>query len=133
MCAPLLCLFFGCDLMVMKNEDVLNGIANGTVCKFCKVILKPGAKLEKIRMNEYWIHAVGMEDVECIEVKWQDCNQFEGNFWLKPEVGTFRVSYPISEFGLKSRIKTDIELQYLPVIMNHATTGHKLQGKTVKS
>jgi hypothetical protein len=30
MCAPLLCLFFGCDLMVAKNEDVLNGIVKGT-------------------------------------------------------------------------------------------------------
>jgi hypothetical protein len=34
MCAPLLCLFYGCDLMVTENEDVLQGIANGTVCKF---------------------------------------------------------------------------------------------------
>jgi hypothetical protein len=30
-CAPLLCFFFGCDLMVTENEDVLQGIANGTV------------------------------------------------------------------------------------------------------
>jgi hypothetical protein len=29
--------------------------------------------------------------------------------------------------------QTNIELQHLPVIVNHATTGHKLQGKTVKS
>jgi hypothetical protein len=34
MSAPLLCLFFGCDLMVMENEDVLQGIANRMVCKF---------------------------------------------------------------------------------------------------
>ncbi len=56
-----------------------------------------------------------------------------GKFRLKPRVRTFRVKYPISEFGIKSRIQTNIELQYLPVIENHATTGHKLQGKTVKS
>ena len=30
-------------------------------------------------------------------------------------------------------MQTSIELQYLPVIVNHATTGHKLQGKTVQS
>jgi hypothetical protein len=34
---------------------------------------------------------------------------------------------------VKSRIQTNIELQHLPVIVNHATTGHKLQGKTVKA
>jgi hypothetical protein len=39
----------------------------------------------------------------------------------------------ICEFGLNTRIQTSIELQFLPVIVNHATTGHKLQGKTVES
>ena len=43
------------------------------------------------------------------------------------------MKYPISEFGLNTRIETSIVLQYLPVIINHATTGHKLQGKTVKT
>jgi hypothetical protein len=33
MCAPLLCLFRGCDLMVTENEDVHHRIANRTVCK----------------------------------------------------------------------------------------------------
>jgi dimeric dUTPase (all-alpha-NTP-PPase superfamily) len=92
-----------------------------------------GAELEKIGMYDYWVHAVGMDVVEYIEVEWQDCDHFVGKFQLKPKVGTFRVKYPISEFGIKSQIQTNIELQYLPVIMNQATTGHKLQGKTVKS
>ena len=43
------------------------------------------------------------------------------------------MKYPICEFGLNTRIQTSIELQFLPVIVNHATTGHKLQGKTVES
>jgi hypothetical protein len=58
---------------------------------------------------------------------------FVGKFRLKPKVGTFRVKYPISEFRVKAHVQTNIELQHLPVIVNHATTGHKLQGKTVKS
>jgi hypothetical protein len=133
MCAPLLCLFFGCNLMVTENIHVLNGMANGTTCEFRKLVLKPGAKLEKIQMYGYWVYAVSMEDVEHMEVNWQDCDFFEGTFELKPKVGTFRVKYPICEFGLNTRIKTSIQLEYLPVIVNHATTGHKLQGKTVKS
>ena len=133
MCAPLLCLFSGCNLMVTKNEDVLNGIANGTTCQFRKLVLKPGAQLEKIKMYGCWVHTISMEAVKCIEVEWQDCDQFIGKFRLKPEVGVFRVKYPISEFGLNTRVQTRIELQFLPIIVNHATTGHKLQGKTVKS
>ncbi len=104
MCAPLLCLFSGCDLMVTENEDVLHGIANGTVCKFRKLVLKPGAELEKIQMYDYWVHAVGMAAVKYIEVEWKDCDHFVGKFRLKPRVRTFRVKYPIAEFGIKSRI-----------------------------
>jgi hypothetical protein len=101
----------------------LHRIANGTVCKFRKLVLKIG-KLGKIKMYDHWVHAAGMDDVEYIEVEWHDCDHFVGKFWLKPKVGIFRVKYPISEFGIKSRLQTNIELQYLP---------HKLQGKTVKS
>jgi hypothetical protein len=133
MCAPLLCLFSGCSLMVSQNEDVLNGIANGTVCKFRKVVLKQGVELEKIRMHGYWVHAVTMDAVEYIEVEWEDCNHFEGKFCLRPQVAAFKVKYPICEFGLTTRMQASIELQYLPVLVNHATTGHKLQGKTVQS
>jgi hypothetical protein len=90
MCAPLLCLFFGCDLMVTENEDVLQGIANWRLCKFRKLVLKQGAELEKIKMNDYWVHAVGTDDIEYSEVEWQDCDHFVGKFRLKPKVGTFR-------------------------------------------
>jgi hypothetical protein len=133
MCAPLFFCFFLCDLIVTENKDVLQGIANGTACKFWKLVLKQGAELEKIKMYDHWVHAVGTENIEYIEVEWQDCEHSVGKFGLKPKVGTFRVRCPISEFGVKARVQTNIELQHLPVIVNHATTGHKLQGKTVKS
>ena len=84
-------------------------------------------------MYDYWVHTVTMDDVEYIEVEWQDCDHFVGKFRLKPQVAAFRVKYPICEFGITARLQTCIELKYLPVIVNHATTGHKLQGKTVKS
>jgi hypothetical protein len=59
--------------MVTQNEDVLLGIANGTVCK-------QGVELEKIRMYDYWVHTVTMDAVEYIEVEWQDCDHFVGKF-----------------------------------------------------
>jgi hypothetical protein len=101
-----------------------------TECKFRKLVLKQGAELEKIIMYDYWAHAAGRDNIEYIEVGWQDWEHFVGKFCLKPKVGTFRVKYPISEFGVKSCVQTNIELQHLPVIVNHATAGHRLQGKT---
>jgi hypothetical protein len=74
-----------------------------------------------------------MEAAEYIEVEWQDCDQFVGKFQLTPDVAAFRVKYPISKFRLNTQIQTNIELQYILVILNNATTGHKLQGKTIKS
>ena len=133
MASPFLCLFTGCNLMVTINEDVVNGIANGTTCVFRKVCLKPESQLEKIKMYGFWVYTISIESVEYIEVEWQDCDKFIGRFRLTPEVGVFRVNFPISQFGLNTRIQASIQLQYLPVVVNHATTGHKLQGKTVES
>jgi hypothetical protein len=90
-------------------------------------------ELQTGKMYNNWVHAVQMESVEYIKVEWQDCDHFVGKFWLKPKIGTFRVKYPISKFWAKSCIQTNIELQHLPVIMNHTITGHKLQGKTLTS
>ena len=131
--SPLLCLFTGCNLMVTINEDVVHGIANGTTCIFRKVVLKPESELEKIKMYGVWVYTISITFVEYIEVEWQDCDKFIGRFRLTPEVGVFRVKFPITQFGLNTRIQASIQFRYFTVVVNHATTGHKLQGKTVKS
>ena len=65
-------------------------------------------------------------------MEWQDCDHFVGKFRLTPEIASFKVKYPINEFEVKSQVQAEIRLQHLPVNVNHATTGHKLQGKTVE-
>jgi dimeric dUTPase (all-alpha-NTP-PPase superfamily) len=46
-------------------------------------------------MYDYWIHAIGMDAIEYIEVEWQDCDHFVGKFGLKPQVAAFKVKYLI--------------------------------------
>jgi hypothetical protein len=41
------------------------------------------------------------------------------------------VDFPIQEDGMKSICKTKICLHQFPIVVNHATTGHKLQGKSL--
>jgi hypothetical protein len=89
--------------------------------------------MKKIKVYDCWVNSVSIEDVEQIEVEWLDCDKFVGTFRLTSQKGTFRVQYPICEFGINQRVNTNIEFRYFPVISNHATTGHKLQGKTVTS
>ena len=63
-CDPVLCLFDGCPLMGVENEDVEHGIANGTQCIFRSVHLKPGTIPQPIQMHGYWVNSVSVEDVQ---------------------------------------------------------------------
>ena len=129
-CDPLLCLFGGSDLMCTDNSDVKNGIANGTTAKFRKAWLKPGSKLTPIKLFGHWVNSVDIRDVDHLELEWHDCF-YKGRFKVHPEKGTFNVKFPIVEFGRKMTVDAGMKLTYFPVLSNHATTGHKLQGKSL--
>jgi hypothetical protein len=45
----------------------------------------------------------------------------------------FKLKFPIVEFGQKMKVPAEVDLMHFPVGLNHATTGHKLQGKSVDS
>ena len=81
-------------------------------------------------MHGYWVYAVDIDQVESIELEWYDC-KFKGRFNLTPENATCKVNFPVMLLGKKTYFKPSIKLRCLPVNLNHATTGHKLQGKSV--
>ena len=128
---PLLCLFSGCMLMGTENKEVKNGIANGTQSTFEKVKIKPGKVPHPIKMHGKWVYAIDIEDVEYLQLRWYDSATFEGTFKVFPDEKTFRVKYPIEDFGIKTRVNASFEVTHFPVVVNHATTGHKLQGKSL--
>ena len=78
--------------MGIENEDVENGIANGTTCIFKKVYLKHGATLQPIELNGYWVNSVSVEDVEFLELEWQDSSRFIGRFRIEAKTWTYEVS-----------------------------------------
>jgi hypothetical protein len=42
------------------------------------------------------------------------------------------VEYPISELGMGTlRVTAGIDMTVFPIVLNHAATGHKLQGKSL--
>ena len=133
-CDPLLCLFYESNVMVNENSDVSNGIANGTTCLFKKAHLKPGTILQPIKMHGFWVNAVNIDQVECLELEWQDSPKFVGRFQVEPKQQKYLVSFPIKERDKPTtRVKTSIVLEQFPVVINFATTGHKLQGKSLLS
>ena len=127
---PLLCLFKVSNVMGTDNVDVKNGMANGTTSTFHTVRLKPGKAATPIQMHGCWVYAVDIGDVDHIELAWQDCH-FKGTYKMFPEMNVFQVKYPIVELGKPMKVNTDIRFDYFPNIINHVTTGHKLQGKSM--
>ncbi len=132
-CDPLLCLFYNSNVMVNENADVENGIANGTNCLFKYAKLKPGTILQPIMMHGFWVNSVSVNDVEYLQLEWQDSTRFKGLFRVYSETRTFVVSFPIEEQNTKIRIKAKMCLKQFPIVVNFATTGHKLQGKSMLS
>ena len=127
---PFLCLFSGSHVMGTRNEDVKNGIANGTTATFEKVVLKRGKHPTPAKVGGFWVQTIDIEDVELLTLKWQDC-RFRGTFNIKPTKHTYTVKFPVEEFGERIRMKCSMELTCFDIISNHCTTGHKLQGKSL--
>ncbi len=129
--APLSCLFHGSNQMVNDNKDVQHGIANGTTANFLKAVLKPAAKLVPIQMFGYWVYSVAACDVMQVEMMWTDSDRFQGKFRLSSVEQVYRVNFPVTNFGTTTRVKTSIQIEQFPILGNYATTGHKLQGKSL--
>lgn len=130
---PFLTLYRGCSVMVTENLDVRCGIANGTVATFESVRLKDGCSATPIQLYGYWVYAIDIQNVDCIELRWHNSKRFQGTFRLQPRERKFRVRYPVVEAGRKSKISVSLSIVHFPVLLNLATTGHKLQGKSVDS
>ena len=132
-CDPLLCLCEGSNVMVNENADVANGIANGTNCLFRYAKLKPGAILEPLMMHGFWVYSVAVNDVEYLELEWQDASRFKGTFQVHSKKAMYVVDFPMPQHKKRIRLKTKMILEQFPVVINFATTGHKLQGKSLVS
>ena len=131
-CDPFLRLFYKMQLMYTDNLDVDNGVANGTTAVFENLVMKAGRRPHKIRYNGYWIFAVNAEDVKFMRLRWAD-STFKGTFKIQPSWRKYNVQMTVQEFGSQVKITPKIGMHQFLVTTNHATTGHKLQGKTVTS
>ena len=129
-CDPLLCLFSNCNVMGTTNDDVDNGIANGVTAVFKQIHLLDEANLVPIQLYGFWVYSVNIQDVKSLEMEWQD-SRFKGRFRVQPKKQNFQVRYPVMEFGKMMYLKPTIQFDFFPILINHATTGHKLQGKSM--
>jgi hypothetical protein len=82
-----------------------------------------------MQINGYWVNSVTVDEVDQLELEWQDYTRFRGKFRVSAKQGVYNVKFPVSEEGREMRVNATIQLTQFPVVVNYATTCHKLQGK----
>jgi len=132
---PPLKLYAGCRIMLPCNDDVKGGRANGTQATVVKVVLKAGQMAEQILLGgEIPVSAVKANQVDHIVLEHVNDRIHPATFSLKPKRYTFRakVLKPRS-MQVKDNDRESLQMKatQLPMLVNNATTGHKLQGSGV--
>ena len=128
---PLLKLYHHAPLMLVTNEDVPNGHANGTRVILESVVLKNGCTPDIALIDKrkcFSVEAAFVDHLVC---------SADGNsskiFKIEPKTMTCTVKAPLPSSiagNTKATINFKIELFQFAILSNTATTGHKLQGQT---
>ena len=129
--SPILKLWNNCKVMYLDNDDVGNGVANGTEAEFKYVVLKEGKKPKKTKFNGYWVWSVYASDIKFMVLEWSEDSPFTGQFLIVPKELSCVTKIEVEDFGMKKLADANLHIIQFPITLNHATTGHKLQGKSV--
>jgi hypothetical protein len=127
---PCLKLNYGAPIMVSEFKDVKMGVVKGVTGKFVGLVLKKNSRLVEEIWGGYKINTIRADEVEhiiCERIKDKPTERTR-HFILKPKKFTVSVKIPVS--GGNHLTLSELEIFQLPMNLDEATTGHKLQGKT---
>lgn len=122
--------------MYTENHDVENKEANGTLCHLQKIVLYDDVTdedFEIVNMDGYFVRCLGISNVKFLLCTLdEDCPiSNRRTLKIRPDNVTCRISMPLSLIpGEEHKQTVRARLNRFPVLVNHATTGHKLQGQT---
>ena len=132
---PVLKLYHKCRVMLPFNKNVKKGEANGTQAEVEKVILKPGVVPNTVMLGgKIPIAAVKASEVEKIILNHSNDRIQPSTFCVEPKNYTF-IAKVLKPKALRTRKapreKIRMKAKQIPLLINNATTGHKLQGSGV--
>ena len=132
---PVLRLYHGCRIMLPCNKDVTAGQANGTQATVETIVLKPGIVPRKVVLHDdVSVFAVLASEVSHVVLRHSSDRVQPQLFSVEPKKYTFWAKLPkpkILQTKGKEREELHLKAVQLPILINNATTGHKLQGSGV--
>jgi hypothetical protein len=127
---PCLKLYYGSPIMVSDFKDIKVGVVKGVKGKFVGLVLKKDCQLKEEIWGGYKVKTIRADEVEhiiCERLK-KKAKERTRHFILRPK--KFSVSAKIPVSGGNHLTLSELELFQLPMNLDEATTGHKLQGMT---
>jgi hypothetical protein len=132
---PVLKLYLGCRVMHTCNTSVKEGLANGTQATLEKVVLKHGQVPRRVLLGgNIPVLAVHANQVSHTVLRHTNERITPPTFTVRPKQQSFRANIlkpRMLRVKGKERELLKMKATQLPVIINNATTGHKLQGTGV--
>ena len=129
---PMLRCYPHCPLMLTRNTDVGNNLANGTQGTCAGVIIQPGQQFHYRDIDNMTVKCIYASQVKCLLWKVN-----ERTVEITPtEYTSLRANFPLSnilQHSLNQRVTVHLKATQIPLISNNATTGHKLQGTSVNN
>jgi hypothetical protein len=118
--------------MYTENTDVANGEANGTpLCYLVKIQLDNKTTEEDFKLmniDGVWVRTIDASKVEYLLCRFAGTDK---QFKVRSQVNQCSINMPIELIaGIKKKHSLNATINRFPVLTNHATTGHKLQGQT---
>jgi hypothetical protein len=121
--------------MLTKNEAVREGQANGTQATLDEVVLKHGVVPVKVATSRnLLIPAVMASQVSHLVLRHANNRIHPSTFKVYPKKKTFKAKVlkpRLLQVKGNDRETIKMKATQLPVVVNNATTGHKLQGSGV--
>ena len=138
---PMLKLYVGRRLMINSNIDVENSIANGTICTFKGVVLKPESTtdcVEQILIDTHIVDCIESTHIQSIIVQ---LNDGDGRtYYIQPKQYTLRNIHYMHNFQTcinsgknNLRFTRKFSMEAFPLNIANAVTVHKLQGRSITS
>ena len=134
---PVLRLYEGCPVMISTNIDVKNHKANGTRATVENIVLNNGENFDDVIYCGRTMKATTASKINYVELRYETVpNTGVETFKVEPKEFFYSTNLRFPEMlsmETSDRATVRMKAQQLPFLSNSATTGHKLQGSTLKS